>query len=265
MTARTQLPNCPKQPDRNCLSYWFPLIEAVGLPVPKTTIVLADKDLAPLAYGESVAGFDHFLGRLSAAAEAMGYPFFLRTGQGSGKHHWLDTCYVTAEADLGQHVYNLVEWSNCVDVFGLPTTVWAVREMLPTKPYFTAFKGMPICKEFRVFVDGAEVVCVHPYWPRGVLVEGFPMEPGADWEDGARQIPDGFDEAYKSLCDLPRYTADRFEVTRIAAIAGLTLGGAWSVDMLATERGWYLTDMAEAHRSFHWDGCEHAKWFAAEE
>lgn len=33
---------------------------------------------------------------------------------------------------------------------------------------------------------------------------------------------------------------------------------AWSVDVLETRRGWFVTDMAEAARSFHWPGCEHA-------
>lgn len=28
-----------------------------------------------------------------------------------------------------------------------------------------------------------------------------------------------------------------------------------SVDILDTEKGWFVTDMAEADKSFHWEGC----------
>jgi len=235
------------------------VVQAAGLPVPETLIVWPESDLTPLVDGKGVSGFGRFVKDLSGAAKAIGYPVFLRTGWGSGKHDWLDTCYVTREADLAQHVCNLVEWSACAGVMGLPTDVWAVREMLPTEPFFTAFRGMPICREFRVFVDGPEVVCMHAYWPRGALVEGFPMEPGADRKGTARGVPDGFDQAYKSLCGL--CTAERDDILEIASCAGRAVGGAWSVDVLDTRRGWYLTDMAEASRSFHWDGCPQAGRF----
>ncbi len=35
--------------------------------------------------------------------------------------------------------------------------------------------------------------------------------------------------------------------------------GAWSVDLLPTERGWFITDMAIMERSFHWPDCPYAK------
>ena len=34
------------------------------------------------------------------------------------------------------------------------------------------------------------------------------------------------------------------------------MGGHWSVDILETERGWYVTDMALAPRSWHWPHCK---------
>ncbi len=242
--------------DKNCLSYWFPLIEVAGLPVPETRIVRAGMDLTPMLDGQTVKGVSGFLDELAKAADEFGYPVFLRTGHGSGKHDWSRTCYVTAPGQLGQHVYNLVEWSCTVDIAGLPTNVWAVREMLPTTPFFTAFRGMPICREFRVFVDGPEIVCVHPYWPREALVEGFPSR-AVHRGQHFRDLPEDFAKLYESLCVLPRYA--RARVAEMASRAGEYLGGKWSVDLIETERGWYLTDMAEAHRSFHWDGCPHSQ------
>lgn len=40
--------------------------------------------------------------------------------------------------------------------------------------------------------------------------------------------------------------------------------GAWSVDVLKTSRGYYVTDMAEAARSYHFEGCQHAGQFTGE-
>lgn len=240
--------------NKTCLSYWFPKIEAAGLPVPKTRIVRTGLDLTPMLEGETVEGVSGFLDELGVAAEVIGYPVFLRTGHGSAKHEWLTTCCVSCPSDSAFHVHNLVEWSFIVD---LPTDVWAVREMLPTKPLFTAFRGMPICREFRVFVDGPEVVCVHPYWPREALLKGFPMC-GKGWSGSPLlEVPEEFYLLYESLCVLPRHA--RARVAKMASRAGSTLGGKWSVDLIETERGWYLTDMAEAHRSFHWEGCPEAQ------
>ena len=42
----------------------------------------------------------------------------------------------------------------------------------------------------------------------------------------------------------------------LAEKASRAVGGAWSIDLLETRRGWVLTDMAEAHRSWHdWPDC----------
>lgn len=239
--------------DKNCLSYWFPPIEAAGIAVPETRIVRTELDLTLLIENGLMrgsprgTGVSDFLGDLRRAADLIGFPVFLRTGHGSGKHHWVNTCYVAEAGCLGDHVHNLVEWSCTVGTFGLPTNVWAVREMLPTSPVFTAFRGMPICREFRVFVDGPEVVCIHPYWPELALLDGFrPLEE-----------PDGFNKKYRAMCDLRK--EEREEIGLMASVAGKTLGGKWSVDLIETERGWYLTDMAEAHRSYHWEGCPEAK------
>lgn len=249
--------------DKNCLSHWFPPIEAAGLPVPRTRIVRTELDLTLLAEHGLMrgsprgTGVSDFLGELGEAAKAIGYPVFLRTGHGSAKHEWVNTCCVAAGGHLGDHVHNLVEWSCMAGVVGLPTNVWAVREMLPTSPVFTAFRGMPICREFRVFVDGPEVICVHPYWPREALVRGFPMRKSGWDDDGVRNFPDNFHRLYERMCVLSE--SDRTEISSMASIAGNTLSGKWSVDLIETERGWYLTDMAEAHRSFHWEGCPEAE------
>lgn len=242
--------------DKNCLSYWFPKLKAAGLPVPRTVIVETKRRLVELLDGETPEGFNEFLDQLRVAGDEVGWPAFLRTGHTSGKHQWDRTCYVLSSSKLGWHVYALVEFSNCVNQpLGLPTKIWCLRELLPTTPVFTApaYYNMPVCREFRVFVDGADVKCVHPYWPREVLVRGFPIARDRDWTEMPIELPDEFQEQYAALCDLGD---DEETIRTLASRAGTALGGAWSIDLLETKRGWYVTDVAEAERSFHWEGCE---------
>jgi hypothetical protein len=245
--------------DKNCFSYWFPKLKAAGLPVPRTVITETEVELVALLDGESPSGFTLFLEQLRAAGDQLGWPAFLRTGHTSGKHHWKRTCYLPSADKLSQHVAALVELSACADVMGLPTNVWCMREMLPTKPVFTApaFGDMPICREFRAFVDGGEVKCLHPYWPHEALMRGFPSLRADSFEERHElpcdfDLPDDFEEKYAALSDLGD---DEETIRTLASQAGAALGGTWSVDLLDTDRGWYVTDVAEAARSFHWEGC----------
>ena len=41
------------------------------------------------------------------------------------------------------------------------------------------------------------------------------------------------------------------KLTDLANAAGRAAGGAWSIDLLETRRGWMVTDMAEAANSWH--------------
>jgi len=228
--------------DKNCLSYWFPKIAAVGLPVPKTRIVRAKMDLTPLCDGETPEGWGNFIWSLEAAVKEIGVPCFLRTGHGSGKHEWKDTCYVASTERLGQHVYRLVEWSSLVDIMGLPTEVWAVRELILTAPAFYAFCEMPIVREFRVFTADGKATCLHPYWP----TDSIQAATCPDWRG---QL------AAMSEID----PVDAHKLKTLAAEAAVAVdGGAWSVDFLQAADGkWWLTDMALADRSWHWPNCEH--------
>ena len=54
-------------------------------------------------------------------------------------------------------------------------------------------------------------------------------------------------------------TNDLLTLVQLATKAGRALGGSWSVDILETARGWFITDMAEADRSFHLPDCPNAE------
>ena len=238
--------------DRNNLAYWFPKLLAAKLPVPKTIILTM-----PVPAQESVfAGFDGkdepegsigeyraFADRVrAAAAELGGAPVFLRTGHTSGKHEWARTCYLADLALTEQHLFALAEHSELCGLPGLPWDTWAVRELLPTVQYGVCpdYGGMPVAREFRCFVDGGVLRCAHPYWPLESLADG-----GAS--------PECMAAANRGASVVPRV------VTDLARRAGAVLAGEWSVDILDTTRGWFITDCALAAESFHWPDCINAR------
>jgi len=227
--------------DKTSMSYWFPLIEVAGLPVPKTRFVEMTDTCRRMIWDlfDGKGGCNNtpepFFENLKLAAAEMGYPCFLRTDHTSDKHSWKQTCYLDKPESVPSHVASIAEFSECADMMGIPWDVWAVRELLPTIPHGTCprYGDFPVCREFRFFVDEGKVRCRHPYWPLGALKDG------------------GWKGDYEALCAVPGEDALR----TLAERAGAAVGGSWSVDILETERGWFVTDMAEAHKSFHWEGC----------
>jgi hypothetical protein len=241
---------------RNNLAFWFPRLLAAGLPVPRTEIVRMPDDVAEASWaildGEELNAwiYDH----LMPAVERIGLPAFLRTGHTAAKHEWSRTCALTDLERLRHHVGALIEYSACAGIFGLPWDAWAVREMLPTVPLATLpnYGDMPLCREWRCFVRGGDLVCRHPYWPAGPIAAGISVEDAPWLEDAPRA-------AERLAAELA--TEDGIgEVEALARRAGAAVGGEWSVDVLATERGWYVTDMAVARESWHWPGCPNEEW-----
>lgn len=218
------------------LTEWYPRLLAAGIPTPRTEIVCTALDLNLLLDGATPPGYKAFLDHLRAAGERIGYPLFLRTGYGSGKHDWRRTCWVPKAEALNQHVFALVEWSQLVDLFGLPTSTWVLRELLPTQAAFTAFEGFPVTRERRYWIVDGTVVGHHPYWPPETIEA--PSVP--DWRERLERLNV---EAAEEVAELTALS------TRVAA----AVPGAWSVDWLwVPQRGWLCIDMAWAEASFCW-------------
>lgn len=246
--AMSTLQSPRRDRDLTALTHWFPLLEAAGLPVPRTIILempeaaqrciwaaFDGKDGTP----DQGAEFAAFVERITEAAASVGFPAFLRTAHTSGKHQWKSTCYLTADSEVAHHIYALAEFSEIADFMGLPWDTWVVREFLPTSPVAVCpyYGDMPVTREFRFFITDGEIVCEHPYWPDHAIVDG-----GADLSP----------EAYTALCDMPDAEACR----TLARAAGRAVPGSWSIGLLHTARGWFVTDMAEAAKSWHWPNCE---------
>lgn len=231
--------------DLNCLSYWFPKIRDAGLPVPVTCTVdmpkVAERDLYRTFDGLPLTNKSRpFFKRLRSAVRSIGLPCFLRSGHTSAKHDWKRSCYVQDASRLESHVAAIMAYGEMCSLMGLPWGIWAVREYLPISPIAICprYGDMPVCREFRMFVRDGDVICMHPYWPDEALVRG-----GADVS--CSRAFGMTDEEERDL----RILASR---------AGFAVGGNWSVDILYTTRGWFVTDMAEADKSFHWEGCKAA-------
>jgi hypothetical protein len=231
--------------DLTRLSYWFPKLEAAGLPVPRTILVKATdeelEDLYNLLDGKEPEGIsDAFIMRLQDAVMKIGTPCFLRTDHTSAKHEWEKTCYLPhADHDTIEcHVARIIEFWECVNMFAPACDIWAVREFLPTLPVGVCrgYGNMPICREFRFFVREGKIRCWHPYWPLKAL------------EQGKAEYIEAFD--YEAFCKLD------LQICQLAVEAGKAVSGDWSIDLLETQKGWFVTDMAEADKSFHWEGCE---------
>lgn len=234
--------------DQNCLSYWYPILQTAGVPTPETRIIKTDVELGRMIDGgKTPANFDIFLFDLIKAGNELGFPLFLRTGHGAAKHYWAETCYVEKRFDFPACVRALVEWSECVDMMGLPYNVWAVRKLLKTAPAFTAFKGFPVVKERRYFIEDGKVICGHNYWPADAVVK--PSVP--NWKALLTQMNYQPLDEIKHLSEMSERVAHVFP-------------GAWSVDWLQDAAGkWWCTDMAQASKSYHWDGCPNETRFNA--
>lgn len=224
----------------NDITFWYPILERIGMRTPKTMLFHAAKEIGHVVDGEQPMEFMHLTNEVDAARKIYGGTAFLRTGHTSNKHDWRETCYLTDKSNVGAHIARLVEFSMMVD---LPYTTWAVREMIPTTPLTTAFAGMPIAQEVRLFIAKGKVVCSHPYW----AAEAF---------DNQKNVTP---EQVTQLNTKP----DMTELTKMAEYVSERFDGSWSVDFLQDSKGdWWLTDMALASSSYHYPGCPNEKKFA---
>lgn len=226
-----------KKSELNDIKYWYPLVNGI-VKTPKTIIISADNvEFIRMLDGETPDGFDDFILKLQDAIDIVGLPAFLRTGHTSAKHSWENSCFVNDIKKIGSHVYNIVEFSFCADLSGLPTNTWAVREILPIKEKFNAFCGnMPITRELRLFVDNGEIVHKQPYWPEDAINGHCDIDFKPLMKDIQTFADSEIDELSKLTIEINKYVP-----------------GHWSVDWLDTDDGWYMTDMAIGSMSYKWD------------
>lgn len=233
------------RPEENSLLFWFPKIKDLGIPVPETVWYKISKntwDLSPVCDGDFSPLKDDWDGIL-AAANKIGFPLFMRTDEFSGKHDWEHTCYVKDVESLRSNIQQLVEGSLIADMMGLPIRAFVFRKYIPMRKLFECFgHGMPVNREYRVFIKNGRVQCIHWYWFKQALRDGASYS----------NLPENWEAIVDKESELPRNEYNAFVI--LATEVAQVLPGYWSVDFCQGADGtWYLIDMAQGHVSWHPD------------
>lgn len=228
------------------LDYWFPKIEAAGIPVPKTILIPTDVDLHHFMDAQRPPRLDELIAPIREAILKVGCPAFLRTGYTSGKHDFRRSCFVeSADPDaIARHIYGIYEYSEMTQITGLPLDLWVVREYLNVHALFTAFNGLPIAREFRIFCEKGMPTQYQPYWPEGAI---------SDHSNYGGSLPDDWRDR---LRDLNTISVGELWMLHNMSQSAASIDGLvehdWSIDWLWTvDRGWVLIDMAEKRHSYH--------------
>jgi len=231
----------PRERVKSCMSCWLPKIKKIpDIVYPATTLIEFENQWDII--NEDGGPKPQLIAGVKSAANEMGYPCFIKTGLVSGKHSWRRTCFLANDDHIYSQLYNLVQESMMADQ---GWDVWAVRKYIEMDSAFTAFDGLPISKEARFFVEDGRVRCFHPYWPP----EAF----GKETYFGD-PLPDNF-EALLYRNNHLSYE-DITALQRLARKVSKAIPGYWSVDFCKGKDGiWYLIDMAEGDRSWHWSPC----------
>ena len=225
------------------MKYWYPIVgELSSIPQPKTRLVdIGEEKLSSIIDHElSQREFEDIVERIEEAINEIGSPpVFMRTDLMSGKHNWINTCFVISRKIIGANLYNLIEENYMCFMREQPSAIY-IREYIPLFSIFTAFWGnMPVSKERRYFINGGKVLCHHPYWPKEAI-----HKPSIDKWETALEL-------------LNKETFD--EINLLSAYSQLVsqkIEGYWSVDYAMSKDGtWYLIDMAPGEQSWHPD-CE---------
>lgn len=235
--------------NRSSATIWFPPIEK-ELPVPKTISIPYDHGrFVGALEGELEYRDEEFRDKLmeiSVACGKIGWPCFIRTDLTSAKHSGPTHYLIKSPFDVETVIMRTVEDNEMkLWPFARPSH-FMIREFLDLNHSFTAFEDLPIAREFRLFANQNEVLCVHPYWPGEAL--RFREEPGSWVEELAKhhEIPSNIEDI------------------KAMAIRACQLIGAdhnWSVDFAQGRNGaWWLIDMAHADESYHWEGCNAATY-----
>lgn len=238
----------------NSLAYWFPILKEMGINVPETIVLDIDKydtncvsALKKMFWMEEMTEADkkslsRFVATMEMLATKMGCPLFLRSGQTSNKHDWVDSCYVQEPKVIASHIQNIAEHSCMANMEGgWPINIWVLRKLIPTEPIFTAFSDFPVTKEFRVFIRDGKIECIHPYWPTEA-VKGHTED--KDWK-----------VKLTTMNRLNKY--DKDEIVKMSTIIAQKFEGWWSLDWLKGKDGkWYAIDMALGEDSYHYPKCK---------
>ena len=201
--------------------------------------------ILPIFDGTHCPAFSDLVSAVQKAADAIGYPVFIRTDLAAAKHSGPLAYLASSAQDVSDVLAATIEDNELkfwTARFG-PTSI-LVREWLNLEYSFTAFRGLPISREWRFFATADRIICAHPYWPADALEDHVDE---AAWPNWRAEL------AEHNVLNMAQAFNLGEMAKKAAAAAG---GGAWSVDFCRDHLGkWWLLDMATMKDSFHWKGC----------
>lgn len=235
--------------EESSMDYWYPLVKD-HLPCPKTESITFSDDILNEFQGACYDCGDpviikKYLKKVHKIADRIGYPLFMRSDQGSGKHDWKDTCYVVSRDILEQNLFNLLRWHEIAGIMGLSYKSLYFRELLDIKPMFYAFWGnMPIGFERRLFVCNGKVLCIHPYWEENAIIRSHQYPLPMEWKDIiARSCVIG---------------EEKRQLVEYGETFSQLVPGYWSIDFIKDrQEKWWFIDAAHGEVSWHPEPCEH--------
>lgn len=234
-------PEASENIDRTSARYWLAPLQDAGLPIPATALVDFDHYslLGCLEPGGDEAYLAAVAERIRVACETIGYPVFLRNDLTSAKHDGPGSYRIGDAGDITSVLLANVEDAELkLFPYGPAPSMFLVRAWIDVLAGFTAFGGLPIGCEWRLFANPEGVSCVHAYWPEDAIV-----------------APDHSD--YRSLLHKMQAITPVERVYVDTAKAAVILDGDFSVDWALDVSGnWWLIDVAVASESWHPDHDE---------
>ena len=224
---------------------WLPRISPLGLPIPRTRIVIYDHKAVVELVEEHRSGeyLDSLVNMVGVSIDIVGLPVFLRTDLCSAKHEGPSAYKIENRDGIQQAILRTVEDAELKFWPHAYPRALLVREWIEIDYCFLAFRGHPIGYEWRYFADALGVRCHHYYWPSEAM--RFRGEQPQGWEQSLRTMSQGF------------LSMDLGEMAVKAAGALQSLNNEWSVDFARDTSGkWWLIDMATAERSYHEYECD---------
>jgi len=235
--------------------YWYPYIKDLPIPQPKTVIVeIPYNKFVELIDGNST--LSEYSKKFSHIMDSLGpFPIFLRTDNSGQKHSFRKTCRLPNKESLLVHILELIDSNMASDLID---NALIFREWLDLDAGFSAFNGLPINVEARIFINHGEIQCIHPYWLEDSIESWWIHKKLFERQFDTRlqfQINPSWKKILKSQNKIVEESILILE--KYARLVIEKIGNDyWSVDFaLGRDGKWYLIDCAAGEVSYHWPDC----------
>jgi hypothetical protein len=223
--------------------FWFPKLQAAELWgwLPNTVMIDYDEVLlAPSLRGKQTVEYERLYHAVEAAIRyEIAGPAFIRTDLTSAKHAGRGAYAIDDEGGLNHALLTTLSIAELKSYHSkVKSSAIMVRPLLQFAGR-TAFGGLPIGREYRIFADQHRTQCWHGYWPQEALENHMDDGKAPDWSDGVA-------------------SGELFTMKQTAKDAAKAMGaGKWSIDFAKDVKGkWWLLDMATAKNSYHASPCQ---------